>query len=206
MKNLHRQICLFLIVIVVTLFSGCSEHELSEIPDDGVILSFGDSLTAGVGVTVEYSYPAQLSKLTGLEVINAGRSGETTVEGLVRFNELLDQSNPDLIILLEGGNDILRNFPDQQTKNNLSKMIQRAQQDGIPLLLIGVPKKSIFSSSASFYQELSESHNIILDDETISDLIKDPSMKSDSVHFNQKGYLQLANNIHKLLKSSGAVQ
>jgi acyl-CoA thioesterase I len=194
------------ILLILTLaLVSCSSESLPKLSDDGVILAFGDSLTAGVGVKPEQSYPTQLANLTGLKVINAGVSGETTAEGVARFKELIDSHYPDLVILLEGGNDILRNHSEIETKRNLASMIEYAQQKQIPLVLVGVPKKSLFSSSADFYAQLSDEYQLILDDWSISEIIKTPSLKSDSVHFNQAGYKKLADNIFQLLQTYGAV-
>lgn len=206
MSYFSRKYQSFLYLTIVLLLNACSNNELEKIPNDGVILAFGDSLTSGVGVNPQKSYPSQLSNLTQLEVINAGVSGETTQQGVIRFSRLLEQTSPNFIILLEGGNDILRNLPESQTVENLSRMIERAQQDNIPILLIGVPKKSIFSSSARFYDDLAEKYGLILEDEIIARLIKNPTMKSDSVHFNQQGYLELANTIHQILIQHGALE
>lgn len=193
-------------VYLVVLIAACSSESLPELSEEQVILAFGDSLTSGVGVNKEHSYPSQLAKLSGLQVINAGVSGETTEQGVSRFNKLLDQLQPDLIILMEGGNDILRNLSMDQTKSNLSKMIERANSDGVPVILMGIPKKSLFSSSAPLYAELAEKYQLVFDGETVAEIIKSPSMKSDSVHFNQKGYYRLAEIIHQRLKATGALQ
>jgi lysophospholipase L1-like esterase len=188
------------------LISGCSEPPLKPLKPDAVILAFGDSLTAGVGVTPKQSYPNQLAAMTGLHVINAGVSGETTGQGLPRLEKLLAESNDiDLIVLLEGGNDILRNLNLQQSKNNLAAMIQLASDYDIPVVLLGVPKKALFSKSADMYYELSEEFQLVFDAKIIASLIKDPSMKSDSVHFNQKGYQALAESVFELLRENGAI-
>ena len=192
-------------LILILLLSSCSDNKLQPLPSDGIILAFGDSLTFGVGVKPEFSYPSQLAQLTGLQVINAGVSGEVTENGLIRLEKKLNTLQPDLIILLEGGNDILRNKPFDKIKSNLSKMITLAKKDDIPIILIGVPKKNLFSDSASFYSELAEQHQIVYDGEIIGDLIRTPSMKSDSVHFNQKGYRKLAENIYQLLVDKGGL-
>ncbi len=195
-----------IIFIALLVLASCSNQQLPKLGESATILAFGDSLTAGVGVNREFSYPTVLANLTGLDVINAGVSGETTREGVARFKKLVEEHRPDLIILLEGGNDILRNFPEKETKANLASMISFAQQQAIPLVLIGVPKKSIFSSSADYYGELAESFGLVIDDQSIAKIIKNPPLKSDSVHFNRKGYETLANNIYQLLKSNGAVE
>lgn len=193
--------CLWLIL----LLSSCSDIKLQPLPSDGIILAFGDSLTFGVGAKPEFSYPSQLAQLTGLQVINAGVSGEVTDDGLIRLKKELETLQPDLIILLEGGNDILRNKSFDEIKSNLSEMISLAEKDSIPVILIGVPKKNLFSDSASFYSELAQQHQIIFDGQIVGDLIRTPSMKSDSVHFNQKGYRKLAENIYQLLLDKGGL-
>ena len=73
-KNLSRFRFIYLTVILFSL--GCGSPELKPIPHDGVILAFGDSLTVGVGVTKDKSYPSVLAELTGQTIINAGLSGE----------------------------------------------------------------------------------------------------------------------------------
>ena len=126
MLNAKRQVQLLSVIMLVWLVvgvtSGCSENKLTPIPLEGTILAFGDSLTAGVGTTKDKSYPSVLAELTGRHIINAGISGEETKAGLQRFEHVLVQSKPDLVILLEGGNDILRNRKLSNTKKNLAAM------------------------------------------------------------------------------------
>lgn len=188
--------------------SGCSDsNTLATLPPDGVILAFGDSLTAGVGANAEQGedYPSVLARLSAREVINAGISGETTAEGLARFDAVLAEHNPDLVILLEGGNDILRNRSPDTIKQNLARMIELAQARGIDLVLLAVPEKSIFASAAPFYQELAEHYQLAFEPGIVADLISDASMKSDAVHFNEAGYAELARAIYQTLIEQGAL-
>ncbi|GAA3919285.1 GDSL-type esterase/lipase family protein [Litoribacillus peritrichatus] len=111
----------FFCFIFVLVLVGCSDtKQLSPLSTDDTILAFGDSLTYGVGAKNGKTYPEVLSELTGIQVINAGVSGETTSKGILRFSDVLDEHQPQLIILLEGGNDVLRNHPPSQTKSNLA--------------------------------------------------------------------------------------
>ena len=197
-------------ILVITIFfigfmlQGCDSPKLEPI-GNGTILAFGDSLTLGVGTTKENSYPTVLSELTGLKVINSGVSGETTDRGLKRLSAELDNITPDLIILIEGGNDILRNKRQSGIKHNLKMMIELAKSQGIQVILIGVPKKSLFLNSAPFYEELAESYNLVFDDNLIADLLRNPSLKSDSIHLNKQGYRKMAENIYQLLSDNGAL-
>lgn len=185
---------------------GCGGNpELKVLPEDATVLAFGDSLTAGLGASTTDAYPAVLQSLSGREVINAGVSGELTIEGLRRLPALLLEHDPDLMILLEGGNDILQNRSLDETKANLSAMITLAKDRGTDVVLVGVPKRSLLASTAGFYTELAKEHHVPLEKKIIGSLLKKPAMKSDSVHFNAAGYRALAEAIHQILQDSGAL-
>ncbi len=195
-----------LIIIAVTALTACDPPKLNPINNNSSILAFGDSLTQGVGVKTENSYPKILSELSGRKVINSGVSGETTDIGLTRLPTELEKYNPGLLLLLEGGNDILRNRDHSQIKKNLNNMIMVAKNHGVQVVLIGVPEKKLFSSSASIYRELAEEHDLVFEGELIGSLMRSPSMKSDSIHFNKSGYRKLAESIYELLKENGALE
>lgn len=201
----YSRVIPYLLFFVVLAISACGDDELDPLIAGDTILAFGDSLTFGKGTTQDSAYPAVLQELSGHPVINAGISGETTSEGLTRLPGLLDQYDPALVILFEGGNDILRNQPQNRTKANLAQMIQSIQSTGAQLILVGVPEKSLFSSSASFYTELAQQYDVPLQDSIVSKLLKKPAMKSDRVHFNSEGYRAVAEAVYELLKKSGAL-
>ncbi|WP_250657839.1 GDSL-type esterase/lipase family protein [Alkalimarinus coralli] len=202
----NRALPSLVIALLFAVLAGCGSSKLEPIPKNGTILAFGDSLTVGVGTTEANSYPSVLAELTGLTVINSGVSGETTDNGLIRLREVLDNTNPDLLILLEGGNDILRNRNMSETKANLAAMIELAQSRDIPVVLIGVPQKALFSNSAPLYGELADECQLVFDDSLIAELQRSPSMKSDHVHFNEEGYRKMASDIFELLEDNGALQ
>ncbi|GAB1267169.1 arylesterase [Aurantivibrio infirmus] len=192
-----------LLSFTILLLGGCGGNDLPKLDQGALVLAFGDSLTYGYGAELSESYPAVLAGLCSCEVINAGISGETTEEGLERFVDVLDQHQPSLLILMEGGNDILRNNT-ASTKANLSKMIEISQLNNISVVLIGVPEKNLFSKSAPLYRELAEEYELVFEDELLSTLLKNPRYKSDSVHLNREGYARFAENIFDLLKTNGA--
>lgn len=201
----HPKTILFLIVLF--FLTGCSEKPtLPYLEEDAVILAFGDSLTAGYGVSLDDSYPSILQKLTGRKVINAGINGETTAEGLKRIDKILEKTNPALVILMEGGNDILRTMNMQQAKANLIQMIDKIEQLGIPVILLGIPEKSIFLSTHPIYEKIAKEKNIVFLEDIMSELIGDNAMKSDRIHLNADGYKKLAQTIFKTLKDTGAIK
>jgi lysophospholipase L1-like esterase len=203
-KHLTTFLTVFLSTFILITLSGCGSSELAPISKRGTILAFGDSLTLGVGTTKINSYPSVLAQLSGRTVINAGISGETTSRGLARLPEVLDRTMPDLLLLIEGGNDILRNQSKSVLKANLQQMIELAKGRDIPVVLIGIPEKSLFSNSAPLYEELAEQYQLVFDDSLIGGLQRSPSLKSDIVHFNKQGYRKMAESIYELLDDNGA--
>lgn len=191
-------------LLCLLLLGGCGGNDLQPLNKGDVIVAFGDSLTAGKGVGKDAAYPAILQRLSGLTVVNAGVSGETTDEGLQRLPKVLDDQNPSLLILFEGGNDILRNMDLSRTKANLDKMINLAKERGIQVALVGLPKKQLFSSTAELYTELAKDHGVPIEDNIVASLLRKPAMKSDSVHFNANGYRALAESINTMLLEAGA--
>jgi acyl-CoA thioesterase-1 len=126
----------FLFSLLLGLLVACSaEPPFQPLSASATVLAFGDSLTAGNGAPQQGSYPAQLSRMINLSVINGGVSGEESHEGRDRLANLLDQYLPELLILCQGGNDLLRKRPLAQLEENLEAMIIMAQQRGIQVLL-----------------------------------------------------------------------
>lgn len=179
---------------------------LNKLPDDAVILAFGDSLTYGTGAAADHDYPTILAGLAGREVINAGVPGEISSEGVQRLPTLLDEYQPSLLILIHGGNDILRQIDPAQTRDNLIAMITEAKQRNIAVVLIGVPKFGVlFLHSAEIYAEVAQSEHVPVDLESLPTILASNTLKSDTVHPNDQGYQELANNIAALLRQQGAL-
>lgn len=108
------------------------------------ILFFGDSLTAGYGLSTEEAFPAQVEKIINekekrCKVINAGLSGETSAGGLSRIDWILRQPI-DIFVLELGANDGLRGLPLEQTEKNLQAIIDkvRAKYPSVKIVLAGM--------------------------------------------------------------------
>ncbi|KEA65613.1 lipolytic enzyme, G-D-S-L [Marinobacterium lacunae] len=200
-----RRIFVTAMMVVAVLLQGCGSDKLTPLADGAAILAFGDSLTKGYGVDEAQSYPSVLAHRTGYTVINAGVYGEITAQGVERLGPILEREQPQLLILLEGGNDILRGIDPAETKNNLARMIELARNQGVEVILVGVPHKNLFSSYAPFYGELAEDYQLPFADSIVADLLRNPKYKSDQVHFNAAGYRRLAESLEFLLREEGAL-
>lgn len=111
----------------------------------GVVLFFGDSLTAGYGLDDPAdAYPGLIAEkiaAAGLPftVVNAGLSGETTAAGARRVAWVLQQPVAVFVLAL-GGNDGLRGIPVSETEKNLQTIIDtvRAKRPETRIVLAGM--------------------------------------------------------------------
>lgn len=122
------------------------------------IVAFGDSLTAGLGLTAAQSYPSILQKKLELdgyqyEVVNAGVSGDTSAGGLQRIDWALE-GDVRFMILELGANDLLRGLSVREMKNNLDKIIARTQARGVVVLLAGMYAPT--NAGAEYQREVQE--------------------------------------------------
>jgi len=198
------------ILCFVLLFAACStskpESHLSPLAQNAVILAFGDSLTFGTGAKSETeSYPAVLQQLTGRSVVNAGIPGEISAAGLKRLPNVLAEVKPALVILCHGGNDILRRLDKRQLANNLEQMVQLIKASGADVVLVGVPTFGFGLVIPDLYPQLAEKYQLANDMEILAELVSQPSLKSDQIHPNSKGYDLFGQQIHVLLTKAGAI-
>jgi acyl-CoA thioesterase-1 len=110
--------------------------------EERVIVAFGDSLTAGLGVPAEQAYPAVLAAKLKAEgypyrVVNAGVSGDTTAGGLRRLDWALRLA-PEIVIVELGTNDALRGQDLASVRANLDQIVGRFQAAGARVLIAGM--------------------------------------------------------------------
>ncbi len=178
----------------------------------GTILFLGDSLTAGLGVTQEQAYPALIQekireKNLPFNVINAGRSGDTTAGGLARLDWVL-QKKIDVLVLALGANDGLLGLPMAQTKSNLQAIIDRvkAKNPSVKIVIAGmqIPPNMGGDYGAAFRAVFAD-----LAHETGSALVPfllegvgghDDLNQEDHIHPTAAGHKILAENVWRVLE------
>ncbi len=94
------------------------------------VLVLGDSIAAGYGLDLAQAFPAHLQRIAdsenfGVEIINAGLSGETSAGGARRITWVLKQ-RIDILLIELGGNDALRGLNPAHTESNLRAIIATA--------------------------------------------------------------------------------
>jgi len=196
-----------LFLLSVLLLAGCGDGpKLPPLPDDAIILAFGDSLTYGTGAGRGDDYPSVLATLTGHRVVNAGVPGEESTAGLARLPAVLESAQPQLVFLGHGGNDLLRHRDLAQTRDNLRRMVELVRARGASPVLLGVPKPGLFLGTHPLYRELATELDVPLEGEALADILGDRELKSDEIHPNAAGYRRLAEALDQLLQDSGALE
>lgn len=196
----------FFPILCLLLLSSCSKTpRLSPLPVDAVVLAFGDSITFGTGAAPAESYPAVLGGLINRRVVNAGVPGETTEEGKARLAAVLDEQRPALLLLCLGGNDFLRHHGEKSTADNLRAMAALARERGCQVVLIAVPRLGFGLEVPKLYAELASDLSLPLERKALKKILSTASLKSDPIHPNAAGYRLLAESVHRLLRSSGAI-
>jgi acyl-CoA thioesterase-1 len=162
------------------------------------IVAFGNSLTAGLGVAPDQSYPAHLQRTLeaagyAYRVVNAGVSGETTAGGTRRVSWVLN-SKPAIVILELGGNDGLRGLSLQETKANLERIIQQLQQASVTVVLAGMKLPPNYGQdyTAGFealYQALAKKYRLTLIPFFLDGVAGSSSLnQADGIHPTGEGY------------------
>jgi acyl-CoA thioesterase-1 len=175
------------------------------------VVILGDSLTAGLGIPREQSYPAVLQRKlkeagSPLEVVNAGVSGDTTADGLRRVTWALE-GDVRLLILALGANDGLRGLPPAQMKANLQSIIHRARQRAIPVLLVGMEAPPNYGEqyAASFrqvFQDLARENKLTFVPFLLEGVAGVHDLNQpDGLHPTSAGATRIANHLWPTLKT-----
>lgn len=192
---------------IALLLAGCSGKvpRLPALAAEDVIVAFGDSLTYGTGAEPQESYPAILGQLIDRKVVRAGVPGEVTAQALARLSTVIEEHAPRLMIVCLGGNDMLRKVDETQIRSNLRQIIRTLREQGIAVVLVGVPRPALLTSAAAFYGELAKEYRIPYEGRVLNDVMHQLDLKADLIHPNAKGYRRMAEAIAELLRKAGAV-
>ncbi|MBF0136299.1 MAG: arylesterase [Magnetococcales bacterium] len=205
-----RWIPSFVLLTLLILLVGTIRTAASQDKDPPTILCLGDSLTAGLGVSREESYPALLEtrlreRSFPHRVINAGVSGDTTAGALQRLDWTL-RSNPVLVILVIGANDGFRGLPLERMEYNIDQILTRLREKNIPVLLGGMQVPPNYGEThsrafAAVYPRLARKHATPLLPFFLLGVAGQPDLNlEDGIHPNPKGYRLVLDNVWPVLE------
>tara|TARA_Y100000992_G_scaffold74434_1_gene46993 strand:- start:31 stop:639 length:609 start_codon:yes stop_codon:yes gene_type:complete len=195
---------IFIIKIIVICLLTIKAYAIEK------IVLFGDSLMAGYGLPNEHHLSVILqesleSKGYNIEVINGSVSGSTSSGGFNRANWTLSEPDIDLIVLCLGANDMLRGIKPNETKKNLEKIIQLAQDKNIKVILAGMiaPSSHGYNYKKKFdkiFPDLANKFKLKFIPFLLDGVAMRPELNlSDGIHPNKKGTIVISNTLEKII-------
>lgn len=187
--RLQRTLSAWLLTVMLIFAANVA----AENDHNGVILVFGDSLSAAYRMPEERGWVALLQNRLDAEglsyrVVNGSVSGETTGGGLARLPAMLQSNKPDIVVLELGGNDGLRGLPVPSIRQNLEQMIQLSQAAGARVLLVGIQIPPNYGPRYTTpfydqYEELAEQYNLARIPFLLDGIAENSAlMQSDGIH------------------------
>jgi acyl-CoA thioesterase-1 len=189
-----------------------AEQPLGASPSMGISF-LGDSLTAGLGLLSQESYPSRIAEMFEAEgyevhILNAGLSGDTTAGGLRRIDDAITSQTQILVVAL-GGNDALRGLTPAQTYANLKGIIDAASARSVDVLLVGMEAPPNLGTDyrdafRGTFQKLSFEYvrSIQFVPFLLEGVAGDPALNQpDGIHPNAEGARRIAANLYPRIRA-----
>lgn len=201
-----------LVYVRSILFLVATLLALPAMANQNTMLILGDSLSAAYGVPSDTAWVQLLRNrlsnngLTDWQVINASISGETTDGGARRLPKLLEENDPEVVIIELGGNDGLRGFPPDVIESNLGSMIEQVQESGARAVLVGMQIPPNYGPRytemfANIYPKLSDRYDVALVPFFLEGIYNQEGlMQDDGIHPTEKAQPKLLENVWPVIK------
>jgi acyl-CoA thioesterase-1 len=206
----------FLIALSILLLSTSSSIAYSSTgtaisPTEATtIMIYGDSLSAGYGLPQKTGWVTLLKKQlktqqSVYQVINASISGETTLGGLNRIEQVLKRYHPNIVIVELGVNDGLRGLPIKSIHDNLEAIVKACKQSKASILLVGMrlpPNYGVtyIQKFSSIYQQIAKRHELRLVPFLLAGFGDKPEyFQEDNMHPNENAQEKILTNVWKVL-------
>lgn len=188
-----------LLIVLLGVYFLAHPKIVKNYPSKGTeIIAFGDSLIAGGGATYGNDFVSILSRKISQPIINLGRPGDTTADGIARIDEL-DKYDPKVVLLLLGGNDHLKKVPIAETRQNLAILIENIESRGAIVLLLGVRGGLLNDPFDTEFERLQETYDTAYVPDVLAGLFGNVKYMSDAIHPNDVGYQIIADRVYPVL-------
>lgn len=178
------------------------------------VLIVGDSLSAEYGLSRGTGWVQLMAKLAAkenvaLQLINASISGDTSSGGLSRLPALLQQHQPQIVVIELGGNDALRGLSMHMTQQNLKSMALAGQKAGAQVLLVAMQVPPNYGDKYrqqmdAAYAEVAKTTGAQLNRQFLKGVADDAEplkwFQADKIHPNEAAQSTMTHNIWPQIK------
>jgi len=181
--------------------------------DRRVVMFVGTSLTAALGLDPDLGFPARVqAKIdsAGLpfEVVNAGVSGEISVQARDRVAKWLVKQPFDVMVLETGANDMLQGLSLAALRRNLEQIVdtvRRARPDARIVLagMVAAPNlgERYGREFRSIYTDVAREDSLPMIPFLLDGVAGNPDLNlGDGIHPNEQGQRIVAQNVWKVLE------
>ena len=188
-----------LLVVGGWWWGGRSEPVRNAPPARGAIVALGDSLTAAGSAGKGQAYVNLLMRRFQVPIVNSGVAGDTVADAYKRLDRDVLAYRPTVVIVLLGGNDMLRQMDLDQSFELLAEMIRRIQDAGAMVVLVGLKGRMPYLGVGARYKRLARRTGSVLVPNIMDDIFGHRDRMADPIHPNAKGHQIMAKRIGNAL-------
>lgn len=197
------------------MVTGCEESPVSSNTakllfgnnNPNVIVAMGDSVTAGTEISGP-AFPQLVAQMSGKNVINEGRGGAFSWDGVQRIGGVLSREQPGYVFILYGINDLIHGISRNDTIENLRQMIRVAKENHTYPIVATVPPRyrgnGLFNPNHEalnrLIRNLCKEENVRLADIELEFNNNPALLQADGFHPNEDGNLVIAMVFYEALR------
>ena len=191
---------------------GCGKRapapaaRLTPLGEDAVVLIYA----AGIGEEADFLRSTSMDEVLANElkrkIVSRGQAGELCERALKRLPSVLEECDPDLMILGYGATDLWKKADRARLKASLCAMIDLAHEKKVQVMMLAAPDLNRLSNKPDpIFEEVAREKNIPIETEIIRSVLSDLSTKNFRYMINDKGLEKVAGAIRALCVKSGAL-
>lgn len=166
--------------------------------DTRAVTIVGDSLTAGMGMPNEVTWPALLARQHGIAVQDLSGSGFTTSQALARAE--FEGVNAPLVIVEIGGNDMLHGRSSAEFRRDLDALLMLLTQNNRQVVMLELPLLPFYGNYGRVQRTLAKKHGVLLvPKRVLLNIIAAQGATRDSIHLTNAGHQAMADEMWRIV-------
>jgi hypothetical protein len=179
---------------------------LKPLPEDAVILIFA----AGIGEEADFfrsqAMDDTLAKHMRRKVVSMGQAGEFAADALKRLPGVLEEYDPDLMVLGYGAMDLWKGKDREQLKASLGAMIDLAHKQETQVVMLALPDiNKVMLRPDPIFEEVAKQKNVPIETEVVASVLKTSSERVFHYMVNDKGLEAIAAAVRALCVTCGGL-
>ncbi len=198
------EIFLLVMLFATSMFSNAAPKKILPVTDKIIII--GDSITDGYGIDKNKAYPVLLAeqvkkKFPNIEIVPSAISGSVTASAGSRLTWILKkQENIKGVMVVLGGNDLIRGIKPATMEKGYLKLLDVAAEAKLPVLLATMPIPMNYElyqqDLTAIYQKLREDKRVTILDDFLKGIVGVTALnQTDGIHPTELGHELIVKNI-----------